>query len=198
MRDAAIALEGELDVRRRHWLAVVEAGALTHHEIVGAPVLRRGNRLRKARREWLAGHRLDHRIVQCIEHHEWCDDARRFRRLEPSRCEGDMDAPGQLVRRSRHCQAGATRKHAKTGSGQQLATADRRLASGRIRFAAFETRTHSASLKSTRYCRAWAYSRSAGRECRALIGQLRRAPQALARVLLLNWYTSPRMTRDGA
>jgi hypothetical protein len=68
VRDAAIALERKLDVGRGHRIAIVEAGALAQHEIVARP----SSAAVKTRQGWrqrLVGHRLDHRIVQRIEHH---------------------------------------------------------------------------------------------------------------------------------
>jgi hypothetical protein len=115
----------------------VEAGALAQHEIVASPILGSGNRLGKAWRKRLVGHRFDYCIAQSIEHHQRRDDAGRLGRLEPRGRQRDMDAPGQPVRRSRHRKAGAAR-HQTDAGGQNVATADRAAAS-RIRFAAIKT-----------------------------------------------------------
>ena len=139
VRDAAIALERKLDVGRGHRIAIVEAGAVAQHEVVASPVLGNGKELGKAGRQRLAGHRLHHRIVQGIEHQERRDDAGRLGRLEPGGRERDMDAPGQLAGRRRGRNAGPARRQTDGAGQQDLATADRRAAANRNRFAANKT-----------------------------------------------------------
>jgi len=96
MRRTAIALEREFDVLCRHQLAVVKHRLLAQHELVAEPILRRRKRLGQAWRQRIARHRLDHRVVQCIEHHEGRDDPLSIGGIEPGRRQRDVDAPGQL------------------------------------------------------------------------------------------------------
>ena len=100
-RGAPVALEGELDVLRRHDVAVVELDALAKDELVAEPVLGRAPRLGEGGRHGIARHGLDEGVVERIEHHERRDDARRLGRLEPGRRQRGVNAPGQLAGRRR-------------------------------------------------------------------------------------------------
>jgi hypothetical protein len=62
----AVPLEREFDVLRSDRLAVVEFCSLAQHEIIGAPVLGRRERLGETGRERLPGHRLHQRVVQRV------------------------------------------------------------------------------------------------------------------------------------
>jgi hypothetical protein len=79
--DAAIALEGELDVVGGDGLAGMELRAFAEDELVDEPVGRHGPRLGEARRHCLARHRLDERVVQSVQDHER-GAGERFRRVE--------------------------------------------------------------------------------------------------------------------
>ena len=57
-------------------------------------------RLGEARRQRLARHRLHHRVVQRVEHHEGRDDALRLGRVEPGRRQRDVNAPRSAARRA--------------------------------------------------------------------------------------------------
>ncbi len=96
VRGAAVAHEREFDVLGGHRLAIVEREALAQHEFVAEPILRGGPRLGEARCQSLPRHRLHHRVMQRVQHHERRDDPRGLRRVEPGRRERDMRAPNQL------------------------------------------------------------------------------------------------------
>ena len=87
-----IALERELHVLGRHRLTVVELHALPQQELVRQPVGGHGPRLREARRVDAAGHRLDQRVVQGVEHHERGDRGLGVPGIEPARRQRDVQA----------------------------------------------------------------------------------------------------------
>ena len=90
---AAVALEGELHVGRRHRVVVVELDALADDELVGEAVLGHRPRLGQARRVEAGRHRLHQRVVQGVEHHERRDDALGLGGIEPARRKRDVHAP---------------------------------------------------------------------------------------------------------
>ena len=90
---ALVALERELDVGRRHRLAVVELHALPDDELIGEAVFGRRPRLGQARGVDPGRHRLHQRVVQRVENHERRDDAFRLGGIEPAGCERDVHAP---------------------------------------------------------------------------------------------------------
>ncbi len=111
VRRALVALEREFDVLGGHRIAVVKLGVLADDEGIADPVLGGGPRLGEARRLQLPRHRLHHRIVQCVEHHERGDETERLGRIEPGWRQRDVDAPGQLPVRGRGDRhAGRTRQ----------------------------------------------------------------------------------------
>ena len=97
VRGAAIALERELDVLGGDRLAVVELHAAAQDELVREPIGGYGPRLGERRRQRVAGQRLQHRVVESVEHHERRDDPGGFGWIEPRRSERDVDAPGHLA-----------------------------------------------------------------------------------------------------
>ncbi len=96
---ALVPLEGELHVRGRDRLAVVELRALAKDELVREPVLRLRERLREARGVEASGHGLHQRVVQGVEHHEGRGDPLGLTGVEPARGQRDVDAPGHGARR---------------------------------------------------------------------------------------------------
>ena len=94
--DAAIALEGELDVVGGDGLAGMELRALAEDELVDEPVGRHGPRLGQARRHRLARHRLDERVVQPVQDHER-RAGERLRRVEIRGDQGRVHAPRHLA-----------------------------------------------------------------------------------------------------
>ena len=123
VRGAAIALEREFHVLGGDRLAIVEFDALAQHEFVAEPVLRGRPRLGEARRLRLARHRLHHRVVQRVEHHEGGDDPLRLGRVEPGRRQRDVDGPGQLAAGcGRPGHAGRAGDKAESGQRQNVPT----------------------------------------------------------------------------
>src|SRR5256712_4412269 len=98
---ALVPLEGELRVRGRDRLAVVELRALANDELVREPVLRLRERLREARGVEASGYGLHQRVVQGVEHHEGRGDPLGLTGVEPARGQRDVDAPGHGARRPR-------------------------------------------------------------------------------------------------
>ena len=96
-RGAAIALEGELDVLGGHRLAVVEDDVAAQGELVGEPVRRHRPGLGQRWRRGIAGHGLQQRIVQRIEHQHAGDDAGMLAGIEPGRCDRNVHRPGHLA-----------------------------------------------------------------------------------------------------
>jgi len=118
---AAITLIRELHIVGRDGFTVVEQGILAQGEIVGPAVLGDGDRLGKAGRLNLAGHRLHDGIVECVHHHIRCDDPRAFRRIKPGWCERDMHRERQLARSaSVGGQSGGSEAHG--GQSQHVAS----------------------------------------------------------------------------
>ena len=107
---AAIALEGEFHVLRRHRLAVVKARVLAQDELPHATVLRHGPRLGQAGRVEVRRHRLHEGVVERVEDHERRDLGVRLGGIEPARGERDVDgeghSAGRLGRGWRHQEAG--------------------------------------------------------------------------------------------
>jgi hypothetical protein len=85
MIGAMIALEREADVLGGHRLAIVELDAVAQDEIPGKAVLGHRPGFGQVRRHRRAGHRLHHRVVQRVKHHERRDQRLRLGRIEPSR-----------------------------------------------------------------------------------------------------------------
>ena len=133
VRCAAVAFIGELDVFGGDRLTVVEFGLLPDHEVVGQPVRRRRPRLRQARRLRLARHRLHHRVVQRVQHHERGDDPLRLRRIQPIRRQRDMHAVSQLPARRGRCDARRAGRETGSRGGRE------NLAPGKIDVRAAET-----------------------------------------------------------
>ncbi len=95
----AVALERKLHVLGGDRLAVVEPRALPQDELVDEPVGRHAPRLGEARRHGVARQRLQHGVVQRVEHHEGRDDPGGLGRIEPRRSERDVNGPGHLTGR---------------------------------------------------------------------------------------------------
>ena len=128
---AAIALEGELHVLRRHRRAIVEGDAGAQHEAVAQPVGGGGIGLRQARLGRIARHRLHQPVMQGVEQHEGRDDARRFRRIEPGRRQRDVRGIDELaVRRLGRFRAG--RQDTERSEAQQLATRRARIGNSMV------------------------------------------------------------------
>ena len=94
---ATVALEGELDVLGGDRLAVVELHSLAEDELVDETVRGHRPRLGQARRDGIARHRLEHRVVQGVDHHEGRDDPGGLGRIEPGGGERDVRAPDHLT-----------------------------------------------------------------------------------------------------
>ncbi len=92
-----VALERELDVLGDDRLAVVELHPLAEHEVVDETVRGHRPRLGQARRDGIARHRLEHRVVQGVDHHEGRDDPGGLGRIEPGGGERDVRAPDHLT-----------------------------------------------------------------------------------------------------
>ena len=97
---APVALEGELDVLGRDGLAVVELHPFSKNEVVREAVLRCRPRLGGARRLRVAGHWLQHGVVERVQEHVRRDDAGRLGRIEPGGRDRHVNSPRHLARRS--------------------------------------------------------------------------------------------------
>ena len=80
-------------------------------EIDGQPVLRCRPRFGQAGGERTRRHRLHHRVVQRVKHHERRNDPRCFGGIEPARRQRGVDCPDQLALRARR------RRAANAGTG---------------------------------------------------------------------------------
>src|SRR4029453_9354007 len=100
---ALVALEGELHVVGREWIAVVELETRAELELVDEPVRALLPRLREAGRHVVAGQRLDQRVVHRVQEDERRPDARRLGRIEEyrrdRRVEGYRELPVRLALR---------------------------------------------------------------------------------------------------
>ncbi len=123
VRRATIALERELHVIGGDRIAVVELRTLAQDELVAQPVLAGRPGLRQRRRRIALRHRLRHRVVQRVQHHERRDDACGLRRIEPGRRQRDVHADGQLTRRrGRLRRAHRARRHTECGECKHIAS----------------------------------------------------------------------------
>jgi hypothetical protein len=98
---AAIALERELHVVRRHRVPVVEADAVPEQELVHEPVRRHRPRLGEGGRARAGGHGLEERIVERVEHQEGRDRALVVGGIQPARGQREVHRPGHLPGRRR-------------------------------------------------------------------------------------------------
>jgi len=94
---AAVTLERELHILGGDRVAAVKPGGLSDHELVDEPVGRHAPRLGEARRHGAARQRLQHRVVQGVEHHVGRDDPGRLGRIEPCGGERDVNGPDHLA-----------------------------------------------------------------------------------------------------
>jgi len=129
---ALVALVGELHVLSGDRLTVVELRALPQDEVVGEPVLGHRPRLGEARGLRVAGHRLEHGIVERVEEHVRRDDARRLGGVEPRRRDRHVDGPRELPlgggRRGRRDKQSQEQQHdnqSSSGHGSLLCIAKR-------------------------------------------------------------------------
>src|SRR5439155_1680600 len=70
---------------------------LAQLELVDALIRTDGPGFRQARGHQIAGHGLDERIVERVEHPEWCDDAYLLTRVEPEGRERHVQRPAHLA-----------------------------------------------------------------------------------------------------
>jgi hypothetical protein len=144
VRGTLIALEGELHVVGRDRVAIVKPGTLADDKLVAEAVLGRRPRFGEARRQRLTRHRLHHRIMERVHHHEGGDDARCLRRVKPCRGQRDVHAPNQLpLRASRPGYAGGAGDQPKRRESESLAACDAGLVLGGLTFpVTFGKRAH--------------------------------------------------------
>src|SRR5439155_16479828 len=90
-------LEAELHVLGGEGVAVVELEPLTQLEVVDALVGADRPRLREARREVIARHRLHERVVHRVQHPERREDADHLRGIEPRRRQRDVERVPDLT-----------------------------------------------------------------------------------------------------
>src|SRR5438309_2623974 len=82
----------------------------------------------------VARHRLDHRVVQRVEHHERGDQRLRVGRIEPERRERNVEGPSQLTLRPRRAgDRGSARNKARRGRGQEVAAGQGETIASRLR-----------------------------------------------------------------
>ena len=103
---AVVAVEGEFYVLGRYRLSVMEFGSLAEHEIEGAPIGGYRPGFRQSGGQVSRRHGFDHGVMQRIQHHVGCDDPERFRRVEPGRRKGDVDADYQRAGGGSGCRGG--------------------------------------------------------------------------------------------
>jgi hypothetical protein len=94
---ATIALKAKLDVVAGHGVPVVEREPAPQLELVDEPVLTLHPRFGQAAGHLFPRKRAEQRVVDRVEHAEGRDLRRRGGRIEPGRCEGDMEGDRNLA-----------------------------------------------------------------------------------------------------